>query len=118
MFLNWGFNYGKIKTYKGGINMYLIISLIILAVVTYIPRVIPLIINKQIESNYIKSVLYYMPYCVLGSMTFPAVFYSTENILFSIIGTIVGICLAYKGKSLIQVALGSVIIIYIMNLIF
>ena len=98
--------------------MYLIISLIILSIVTYMPRVIPLIINKQIESNYIKSVLYYMPYCVLGAMTFPAVFYSTENILFSIIGTIMGIFLAYKGKSLIQVAMGSVAVIYVMNMLF
>lgn len=98
--------------------MYLIISLVILSVVTYIPRVIPLIINKQIESNYIKSVLYYMPYCVLGAMTFPAVFYSTKNIIISIVGTAVGILLAYKRKSLIQVAMGSVFIVYIMNVLF
>lgn len=95
--------------------MYIIISMVILAVVTYIPRVIPLIINREIKSNYIKSVLYYMPYSVLTAMTFPAIFYSTNNILFSIIGTIVGIILAYKGKNLITVAMLTVAVVYILN---
>ncbi|WP_055070233.1 AzlD domain-containing protein [Clostridium massiliamazoniense] len=97
--------------------MYLMISLIILAVVTYILRGVPLIINKQIESNYIKSVLYYMPYCVLGVMTFPSVIYSTSNVVFSVIGAIVGIILAYKGKSLIKVAMASVVVIYLLNIL-
>ena len=96
--------------------MYLIISLFILAIVTYLPRVIPLILNKQIESNYVKSVLFYMPYCVLGAMTFPAVFYSSENLLFSICGTVVAIVLAYKNQSLIKVAASSVLVIYFMNI--
>lgn len=97
--------------------MYLLICLIILGIVTYIPRVIPLILNKQIKSNYIKSVLYYMPYCVLSAMTFPSVIYSTSSILFSFIGTITAIILAYRGRSLIEVAMSSVIVIYLLNLL-
>lgn len=96
--------------------MYLIICLIIMAVITYIPRVVPLIINKQIESTYIKSVLYYMPYCVLAAMTFPSVFYSTSNFMFSLVGTAVAIFLAYKNQSLIKVAMASVVVIYILNI--
>ncbi|MGL4449813.1 MAG: AzlD domain-containing protein [Sarcina sp.] len=98
--------------------MYLIVCLLIMAIVTYIPRVVPLIINKQIESTYIKSVLYYMPYCVLGAMTFPSVFYSTSSFIFSLIGTAVAIFLAYKNQSLIKVAMASVVVIYILNVIF
>ena len=97
--------------------MYLIICMVILCIVTYLPRVVPLIINKKIESNYIKSVLYYMPYCVLSAMTFPTVFYSTENIIFSFVGTFVGMFLAYKEQSLIKVAMASVLVIYILNVI-
>lgn len=97
--------------------MYLLICMAILCFVTYLPRVVPLLINKKIESNYIKSILYYMPYCVLSAMTFPAVFYSTENINASIIATGVGVFLAYKNKSLIKVALLSVFTVYIINLI-
>ncbi|MGL4848196.1 MAG: AzlD domain-containing protein [Clostridium sp.] len=98
--------------------MYLGICLIILAVVTYIPRVVPLLINKKIKSNYINSVLHYMPYCVLSAMTFPAIIYSTRHLYFSIAGMIVGIILAYKGKSLIEVAIGSVVTVYLINVVF
>lgn len=98
--------------------MYLLFCILILALVTYIPRVIPLIINKEIESNYIKSILYYMPYTVLGAMTFPAVFYSTSSILFSAIGSIIALFLAYRGQSLIRVAMGSVFTIYFINILF
>lgn len=97
--------------------MYLAVSLIILSVVTYIPRVIPLIINKQIKSNYIKSILYYMPYCVLISMTFPAVFYCTNNFYISLVGTLVAIILSYRQKSLIIVAMSSTLVIYGLNIL-
>ena len=96
--------------------MYLIICLLIMWFVTYIPRVLPLIINKQIESTYVKSVLYYMPYCVLGAMTFPSVFYSTSSLAFSLIGTGVAIFLAYKNQSLIRVAMASVVVIFVLNI--
>lgn len=98
--------------------MYLLICMIILALVTYIPRSLPLILNKQIKSNYIKSFLYYMPYCVLATMTFPSILYSTQSFLFSLIGTLVAIFFAYKEKSLIQVAMLSALTIYAFNLLF
>lgn len=98
--------------------MYLLICMIILALVTYIPRSLPLILNKQIKSNYIKSFLYYMPYCVLATMIFPSVLYSTQSFLFSLIGTVVAVFLAYKEKSLIEAAMLSALTIYALNLLF
>lgn len=50
-------------------------------------------------------------------MTFPSVFYSTGNMLYSSIGTIVALTLAYFEKSLIVVAACSVFIVYVMNFI-
>lgn len=96
--------------------MYIFISMLVLAIVTYLPRVIPLVLNREIKSNYIKSMLYYMPYCVLGAMTFPAIFYSTSSVIASTIGAIGGIILAYKEQSLIKVACGSVVGVYIINM--
>lgn len=94
--------------------MYLVISIVIMALVTYIPRWAPLVFfNKKIESNYIKSLLHYMPYTVLASMTFPAIFYSTSSMVPSVIGTVVAVILAYFEKSLIVVASVSVLIVYI-----
>ncbi|WP_041701487.1 AzlD domain-containing protein [Gottschalkia acidurici] len=88
--------------------------ILIMAIVTYIPRVLPIaLMTREIKSKFIKSFLYYIPFAVLASMTFPAIIYSTGNIYTGIIGTIVGIILAYFNKSLIQVAIISVVAVYI-----
>ena len=66
----------KIRMVK---KMYLAISITIMALVTYLVRVIPLLVfKKKIESKFVKSFLYYVPYAVLSCMTFPAIFYSTK----------------------------------------
>ncbi|MDR5586703.1 MULTISPECIES: AzlD domain-containing protein [Clostridium] len=97
--------------------MYIIVCVIIMAVVTYIPRVIPLtIFNKKINSIFIKSLLNYIPYAVLGAMTFPSIFYSTENMLYSTVGTLAAIVLAYFEKDLLIVAVSSVLVIYCLNI--
>ena len=88
----------------------------IMAIVTYVPRAVPIaVMKKEIKSKFIKSFLYYIPYTVLGAMTFPAILYSTGNIYTGIIGTIVGGILAYFNKSLVTVAISSVITVYLMS---
>lgn len=99
--------------------MYIFICVLIMALVSYIPRVLPFtIFTKRIKSIYIQSILSYMPYAVLGAMTFPSIFYSTSNMFFSAIGTGVAIVLAYLGKKLLPVALASVAVIYLLNIFF
>lgn len=99
--------------------MYIFTCVLIMALVSYIPRVLPFtIFTKRIKSIYIQSLLSYMPYAVLGAMTFPAIFYSTNNMIFSSIGTIVALILAYKKRSLLQVAIASVASIYLLNIFF
>ena len=45
-----------------------IICIILMCLVTYIPRVIPVtVFRKQIRSRYIRSFLDYTPYAVLGA---------------------------------------------------
>ena len=90
--------------------------ILIMAIVTYIPRVLPIsLMTKEIKSRFIKSFLYYMPFAVLGSMTFPAILYSTGNIYTGIIGTVVGVSLAYFNQSLVKVAIASVSVVYIIS---
>ena len=90
-----------------------------MAIVTYIPRALPLtLFKKNIESKFVKSFLYYTPYAVLGSMTFPSILYSTNNVPASIFGTIVALFLAYYNRSLLTVASISVATVYISTLIF
>jgi branched-subunit amino acid transport protein len=90
-----------------------------MAIVTYIPRVLPIVVfRKEIKSKYIKSFLRYVPYAVLGALTFPDIFYSTKNITTAVCGTIVALILAFKERSLLVVAIGAILTVYISGLIF
>lgn len=87
---------------------YLLIGIMLMAVVTYIIRVTPMVIfRKKIENERIKSFLYYIPYTVLAAMTFPAIFSSTQSSASSIAGCVVAVLLAYFNKGLLVVALGA-----------
>ncbi|NLX64359.1 MAG: AzlD domain-containing protein [Clostridiaceae bacterium] len=90
------------------------IHISIMAGVTYFVRMLPMVIfKKKIESNFIKSFLYYVPYAVLGSMTFPAIFSATSSTYSAIAGTIIAVLLAFMEKSLLTVALSSCLVVYI-----
>jgi len=84
---------------------YQIICVFIMATVSYLPRMIPLtFIRKKVRSKFIKSFLTYIPYAVLGSLTFPAIFYSTGNIYTSIIATIVALVMSFFKLNMALVA--------------
>ena len=89
------------------------ISVLIMAIVTYLPRVLPIsLFQKEIKSKYVKTFLEYVPYAVLSSLTFPAIFYSTGNEKTSMIGTITALLLAYFEQSLVVVAISAIVIVY------
>lgn len=94
-----------------------LIYILIMAIVTYLIRMLPItLFQKEITNKYFRSFLYYVPYAVLGSMTFPAIFTATSNIASSLFGTIIALILAYKEKSLITVAVFACIMAYIIEL--
>lgn len=79
--------------------------LLVTAGVTYLVRMLPLVLVKgKIRSRFILSFLHYIPYAVLSVMTIPAIFHATGNILSAVAGFSVAVLLAYRGKSLVQVA--------------
>ena len=87
---------------------YLLLGIIIMALVTYLIRVTPMILfKKKIENVFVKSFLYYVPYTVLAAMTFPAIFSSTQSEIASAAGCLVAIVLAYFNRGLLAVALGA-----------
>lgn len=62
-------------------NLKILIYIAVMAVPTYLIRMIPLtIIRKKIKNRFLLSFLFYMPYAVLGAMIFPAILYSTSSI--------------------------------------
>lgn len=90
--------------------MSIIIYIATMAAVTYLIRMIPFtVFRKQIESKFIKSVLFYLPYTVLSAMTLPAIFYSTGSLESAIVGTVVAVVVAFFDKPLILVALAAAV---------
>lgn len=82
--------------------------LVVMAGVTYLIRMLPLtVFRKEIHSRFIKSFLYYVPYAVLGAMTFPDVLYSTGSLWTALAGLVVAVAMAWKGRSLLTVAIGA-----------
>jgi len=93
---------------------YIFIAVSLMALVTYIPRVLPIaVFRKEIGSPFIKSFLRYVPYAVLGALTFPDIFNSTGSVVTATAGVITAMFLAYKERSLLVVALGSIIAVYL-----
>lgn len=90
------------------------IAVLLMALVTYIPRVLPMaIFQHEIKSKYIKSFLHYVPYAVLSALTFPDIFTSTGDWNTAICATIVALFLAYKEKSLVIVAGAAILTVYL-----
>ncbi|HHU51564.1 MAG TPA: AzlD domain-containing protein [Firmicutes bacterium] len=90
-----------------------LIAVLLMAVVTYLPRVVPMIfVRKRLESPFLRSFLYYVPYAALGAMTFPGILYSTGDLSSAIAGMSVALLLSFYGKGLLPVAVGAIAAVY------
>ena len=95
-----------------------IIYIIIMFAVTYFIRVFPLaLVRTKIKNKYVRSFLTYIPYTVLGAMTFPAVFYAVDNTAAAAIGTAAALIAAFLGRGLCTVAACASAAVYIAMLI-
>lgn len=94
-------------------NFY--IYLAVMFIVTYLIRVLPLVlINRQIENRFVRSFLAYIPYTVLGAMTFPAIFHAVGvSPICGISAAGLGIILAFFKRGLCTVAAGAAIAAYL-----
>ncbi len=85
-------------------NIYIYIAVI--ALVSYLIRVLPLtLIRKPITNVTLNSFLYYVPYVTLAVMTFPAILHATSTPIAGAAALIIGMMAAWQEKSLFQVAL-------------
>lgn len=99
-------------------NLSFLLYLLVMAGVTYLIRMLPLVfMKKKIENRFLLSFLHYVPYAVLSAMTIPAIFSSTSYVFSAIIGLITALILSYKEKSLLTVAAFSCLSVFIFELI-
>ena len=97
-------------------NVYIYLGL--MAVVTYLIRVLPLtLIRREFQNPFLKSFLYYVPYAVLGAMTVPAIFTSTTYVAAAVLGGLTAVFFAYREKSLLFVAVAASAVVFISELI-
>lgn len=92
---------------------YILMSVAVMAIVTYLIRVLPMaIFRKKITNVRVQSFLYYVPYAVLAAMTFPAIFGSTGSRISAAAGCAAAIILAYFRRGLLTVAVGAAAVVF------
>ena len=97
----------------GQINIYIAV----MAIVTFLVRALPLtLIRKEIKNKWIRSFLYYVPYGTLAAMTVPAIFTATDNLFSATIGFAAALTLAFFRRSLLTVAAGACIAVFLTEL--
>lgn len=95
-------------------NIY--IYMIIMAVVTYLIRMLPLaLIKKKITNTFFKSFLYYVPFVTLAVMTFPAILGATESVWSALAAFVVAMIIAYAGGGLPIVASVACVVVFIIE---
>ncbi|MDO5701388.1 MAG: AzlD domain-containing protein [Bowdeniella nasicola] len=96
---------------------YLALALVTTALVTYLLRVIPLVaFRRRLESTWVRSFLFYVPWAVLTAMTIPAIFFATTSPLSGAVGLIAALGLALARRSLLTVALGAGLAVWLAEL--
>ena len=97
------------------LNIWLYI--LVMAGVTYLIRAVPLVlIRREITNKTVRSFLYYVPYVTLSVMTFPAILEATQSPWSGLAALVVGILMAWWGRSLFQVAVGSCLVVLVAEL--
>ncbi len=98
-------------------NNRIYLYILVMAVVTYLIRLLPLtLIRREIKNPFMRSFLYYVPYVTLSVMTFPAILTATKSIWSAAAALAAAVLLACKGKSLFQVSITACMVVFITEL--
>ena len=96
-------------------NNYAYIAVMFL--VTYAIRALPMtLLKKPIQSRFVQSFLYYVPYVTLSVMTFPAILHATQSTISGGAALVIGIAAAYLGADLFKVAVTCCSVVFILEL--
>ena len=98
--------------------MYIYLSILLMAVVTYFIRLLPLVLfRKPISNKFVRSFLYYAPYVTISVLTFPAILSCTGNYLTSCIGFAVAVIITFITGNFVISTFASCMIVFILQLI-
>ena len=92
--------------------------ILVMAVTTYLIRVIPLtLLRKEIKNRTFRSFLTYVPYVTLSVMTFPAILESTDQMWISFVGFAVAMVMGYCKVSLFIVSMGCCLLVFLLQMV-
>lgn len=95
-------------------NTYIYIAIV--ALVTYLIRVLPLtLIRREIKNQFLRSFLYYVPYVTLAAMTFPAIVHATDSIWSGVAALVVGVLVAWFSGNLFLVAASGCVVAFLVE---
>jgi branched-subunit amino acid transport protein len=95
------------------------VAILVMAAVTYLIRVLPLVlIRREIKNRTVRSFLYYVPYVTLSVMTFPAILSATAVIWSALAALAVAVLLSLKGCKLPVVAAAACVTVFVVELFF
>lgn len=99
------------------LNGSFLLYLLCMAGVTYLVRMLPIVLcKKKIKNRFLLSFLYYIPIAVLSAMTLPAILYSTDHLISAVVGFAVAVIFAMRDKSLVVVAAFSCAAVFLTEL--
>lgn len=92
--------------------------ILVMAAVSYAIRALPMtLIRRPIQSRFIQSFLYYVPYVTLAVMTFPAIVDATQSPVAGALALVVGLVAAWFGAGLLPVAVICCVTVFLSELV-
>jgi len=92
--------------------------ILVMAVTTYLIRVIPMtLFREEIKNRTFRSFLTYVPYVTLAVMTFHAMVEATQAPLAGLLALLVGATLAFLGAGLFPVSIACCLTVFLAELI-
>lgn len=93
-------------------SLYIVVFL--MALVTYIPRLLPMVLLKDMKlSPSFKVFLQFIPFAALGALIFPGVLTSTGDMPSAAAGGIFAVILALSKANIMIVVLGGILGAYL-----
>lgn len=93
-------------------NNTIIWMIIGMGLVTYIPRMLPLVVFQRVKlPAFWQGVLKNVPYATLGALIIPGIFLINDDVWFGTLGLISAFVSAWLGANVIVVVLVSVMVL-------
>ncbi|AGB41086.1 putative membrane protein [Halobacteroides halobius DSM 5150] len=97
---------------------YLILLIVAMGIVTYLPRMIPLALLKNIKlPPFLKRVLEFIPFAALSALIFPGILNSTNSQTSAIVGGLISVLLALFEVHLLLIVGGGILGVYLWQII-